>query len=714
MENTRDFELFDFETKEKVIVSAIRKGKEWLTRCVKHDDKVPSLSINAEKGLFNCFGCGFSGSLWDESKRGSHSLTSRKGEIAYSYNDGSGTLRFQVVRVQGADGKKKFFARRPDPERPGEWINNITGVELVPYRLSELLKGSDPVFVVEGEKDVDNLYGLGLTATCNPFGAGKWKDDYNKFFTGRNIVVIPDDDPQGKSHVIDVVKNLISIVNTIKILEIPNLPEGGDVSDFLNSGHTGEDLLKLVDDVEVVADIKDLIIPWSCDETLLNFNKTDVGNAESFKHLYGNDFLYIKQKKTWVKFNSIRWKEANLEAKEYMVNVLREKIRQALIFYGSNSKELKDIVSWCLRSEEKSNITDALDLTTIWLSKDYNDFDVNPWLFCSKSGVIDLQTGEPKTTSKEEMILKATRVNYDPDAQCPRWLVFMEEIFSEDAELIDFIQRSVGYSLTGLTREQCLFILYGKGNNGKSTFLGILQELIGDYGQSASFSTFKDTKYDYIPNDVARMVGKRFIKATEVKESARLNEERIKLLTGEDVISARFLYNEFFDFRLIGKIWLAVNHKPIIRGTDKAIWRRIRLIPFLEDFEERKDNNLSSKLEKELSGILNWAIEGCLKYQREGLEPVETVKRATEEYREESDIIKTFINENIIEDVTVRTPASELYERYKEWASRNGEYVMTNQYFGRSLVEKGYKKEKVGSYIYYYGIKLLERRNTDD
>jgi putative DNA primase/helicase len=447
----------------------------------------------------------------------------------------------------------------------------------------------------------------------------------------------------------------------------------------------------------------------SADEVLLKYHLTDVGNAESFYELHGNDFIFIKEKKTWIKFDGVRWVEAEAEAKRKMIDTMRSKSKLAMSVFPPDSDQMKQIVKWCLASESSYRLAGAMNLATIYVFRSINDFDKDPWLLCCKNGAVDLKTGKLRPATPEDMLQRSTNITHDAETKCSRWVQFLDEVFTGNEELIDFIQRAIGYTLTGLTREQCLFILFGTGANGKSVFLGVLGDLLGEYGLTTSFSTFKEQNYDSIPNDVARMTAARMVKSAEIKEGARLNEERIKALTGGDRVTARFLHNEWFDFDPIAKFWVAVNHKPVIRGTDEAIWRRIRLIPFEETFPpERRDKDLLEKLRMELPGILNWAIEGCLKYQKKGLEPVEKVKRATELYRSESDVINQFLQEKSIEKTGARAKGSDLYNAYKTWCIENGEQALNSTQFGRRLVEKGYEKEKRGSYVYYLGIGIVQ------
>ncbi len=278
-----------------------------------------------------------------------------------------------------------------------------------------------------------------------------------------------------------------------------------------------------------------------------------------------------------------------------------------------------------------------------------------------------------------------------------------------DQELIKFLQEAVGYALTGDIREQVIFIFYGTGANGKSTFLVTIHSLLGDYAQQTPTETLLIKRGNGIPNDVARLKGARFVNAAESENGKQLAEALVKQLTGGDKISARFLYGEFFEFDVTFKLFLAVNHKPTVRGNDHAIWRRIRLIPFNVTIpSEKQDKNLTKKLKAELPGILRWAVEGCLLWQKKGLEVPDQVKAATGEYRAEMDIIGDFIADCCKVAPKTKTPFKALYERYKDWCQKNQEEPIGKKDFGRCLTERGFtpgKNRDLGRFR--EGIRLL-------
>ncbi len=340
--------------------------------------------------------------------------------------------------------------------------------------------------------------------------------------------------------------------------------------------------------------------------------------------------------------------------------------------------------------------------------------DRDPMLLNCKNGTLDLRTGELRPHRREDLITKCVSVEYDPTAECRVWLAFLDKIMGGKSDMVAFLQRAVGYSLTGSIREQCLFLLHGTGSNGKSTYLEVLRELLADYCEQTDFATFLEKKNDQIRNDVARLRGARFVSAVEVAEARRLDEALIKSVTGGDTVTARFLYGEFFEFVPAFKLWLAANHKPVIRGTDHAIWRRVRLVPFTVTIpDEEQDKDLPAKLKAELPGILRWAVEGCLAWQRDGLRPPEEVIKATASYREENDIVGQFVTENCIVSSGSKATAKALYAAYVAWADANGERPMTQNAFGRRLAERGFERKKSGG-IWWHGIELLEASAPTD
>jgi putative DNA primase/helicase len=295
---------------------------------------------------------------------------------------------------------------------------------------------------------------------------------------------------------------------------------------------------------------------------------------------------------------------------------------------------------------------------------------------------------------REDLITKLAPVEYDPEAAAPTWAAFLERVLPDEVRA--FFQRAAGYSLTGDTSEQVMFINHGPGANGKSTAQEAIAAALGDYALRTPTEMLLAKRAGGIPNDIARLKGARFAAASETEEGRRLAESLVKDLTGQDTISARFMRAEWFDFRPTHKLWLSTNHKPEVRGTDEAIWRRIRLVPWTQTIPPaEQDKKLLAKLRKELPGILAWLVRGCLMWQREGLRPPDEVRKATGRYRAEMDVLAAFIDEECIVAERATATAKALYAAYKAWCDENGERPESQRRFGGRLKERGFDSARM-------------------
>ena len=274
------------------------------------------------------------------------------------------------------------------------------------------------------------------------------------------------------------------------------------------------------------------------------------------------------------------------------------------------------------------------------------DFDADPYLLGVQNGVVNLRTGEHRAAEKEDMLLKRCQIDFKAGVGCPMWEAFLEDV-QPDADIRDFLQRAIGYACTGMTTEQVLFFLFGLGQNGKSTFIETIEHILGDYVWRSSADLFLETRADDNKmNMLASLPEKRFVVGAEMPQDGRLAENRIKDLTGGDMIVARKLFCEAFNYRPTHKLFFYGNHRPTIRGTDTGIWRRLLLIPFsIEVPEAKRDRGIVERLRSESQGILNWMLEGCLLWQAEGLNPPESVRAAVAEYRDEEDLINQFVEQ---------------------------------------------------------------------
>ncbi len=423
---------------------------------------------------------------------------------------------------------------------------------------------------------------------------------------------------------------------------------------------------------------------------------TDLGNAERLVREQGEDLRYCYPWGAWLAWDGRRW------ARDTTGEVLRRAKATIQAIYHDAAGEPDDkrraaLVAHARRSEADPRLRAMVHLAESerGMPVQPDDLDVDPMLLGVANGVLDLRGGGLRPHSRDDLLTKLVPVAYDPATACPRWRAFLDRVFAGDADVVDFVQRAVGYSLTGDTREQVFFFLYGTGQNGKSTFLETLRALLGDYGQAADFSTFLATERDGVRNDLAKLRGARLVTAVEAGEGRRLAEVLVKQVTGGDTITARFLFREFFDFTPVFKLWLGANHKPVIRGTDHAIWRRVRLIPFTVTIPEaERDRDLKAKLRAELPGILAWAVEGCLRWHRDGLGEPEAVRAATAAYRAEMDVLGDFVAECCVEDSGASVTAAALHAAYTAWAERQGEKPLAPRTFGLRLQERGFRPRK--------------------
>lgn len=397
---------------------------------------------------------------------------------------------------------------------------------------------------------------------------------------------------------------------------------------------------------------------------------TDLGNARRFVNQFSRDVNYVKVwRNPWVIWDGTRWAvDTTGEAERMAKRTIRNIYKEAETIGDDALREAT--IKHAMRSETSSRVRSMLELasTESEIARIPEVFDVDPWLFGVENGTINLKTGEFRSPDRNDFLTKQAQVYYDPKARAPTWNKFLNDVTDGDEELIDYLQRAVGYSMTADVREQCLFFCYGSGQNGKSTFLETIRDLFGDYVQQADFSTFLAKKGDGPRNDLARMRGIRLVTAVEVSGDRAFDEGVLKQLTGGDTVTARRLYEEFFEFQPTHKLWLAANHKPHVTDQTEAFWRRIRIIPFTVYIApEKRDPELKNKLRGEMSGILNWALEGCQMWLTDGLPAPKIVRKATKAYRDDEDLIGEFLAQTTERDDKAWTPASEVYQTFVGW-----------------------------------------------
>ena len=459
---------------------------------------------------------------------------------------------------------------------------------------------------------------------------------------------------------------------------------------------------------EVVA-IVDSLLRYDPASDLLVLNLTDAGNAERFRAYSGRRFAYVHAWGSWLHYDGVRWqRDGSGAAVREALGTLRALAAEAEKVPDEDHRV--ELLKHSLDSESSARLTAMLTVGQALLPVATDDLDRDPDLLNVANGTLDLRTGELRPHDRDDWLTRLAPVEYDPDAECPRWAAFLDRVMGGNQGLITFLQRAVGYSLTGHTNEQILLLLYGVGANGKSTFLETLRAILADYSAITDFNTFMKRDSEGARNDLARLVGTRLVSAVEAEAGKPLAEALIKQLTGGDTITARFLFKEYFDFKPQFKIWLAANHKPNVRGSDHGIWRRIRLVPFTVTIPEpERDPRLTQKLAGELPGILAWAVRGCLAWREYGLSMPPEVLAATASYREEMDRFGGFFDEIcVIEDGATIT-AKELYEAYQKWCEANGERTRSKKALAMVLRERGYEAFRTKRARCWRGLRLRQQ-----
>lgn len=447
----------------------------------------------------------------------------------------------------------------------------------------------------------------------------------------------------------------------------------------------------------------------------------DTGNADRFTEIFKDRVLYSYTNKGWYIYDGKRWLFDNLgRINDYFEQSIVVMKKQGMpknipLLENETTEEYEKRLKAIKTSFDKhltysrsnrgtvAGIKQAMHKNSV----DINEFDSNDMLINLVNSVYDMVSGINIPHDANLKFTKKANVNYDESKKCPRWEQFLREVFQDDTGLIKWIQKALGYSLTGKTSEQVIFILNGNGRNGKSVFLDVVSHIFGDYRTNIQPDSLMVKTSQGANSDIARLKGARFVTTVESNDGMRFNEGLVKQLTGGDTVTARFLHANEFEFTPKFKVWMATNHRPIIRGTDKGIWRRIRLIPFDREFtEDEVDPDLTSKLLAESEGILQWMLKGLEMWQKERLGMCEKILLANKEYRQEMDVVSTFIDDCINNSLGKEVKAAELYHHYRNYCLQNGFFVLTATKFGREMNNKGYVKIHKRTGKYYQNISM--------
>lgn len=461
----------------------------------------------------------------------------------------------------------------------------------------------------------------------------------------------------------------------------------------------------------VVGAVAGVVGGTSGSSSVPRFPLTDLGNAERMVDMYGSDMKYVHLWGKWLVWDNTRW------ITDQTGDIYRKSSATVRSIYSevqaAPTPEVRErIAAWAHNSENSERISAVTRLakSRIGVPVMPDQLDANPYVLSVKNGVIDLETGDIRPPRRGDLISKQANVNYIDGDECPLWDNFLMTIMSGSGDKVNYLRRCVGYTLTGLVDEQAMFFCYGRGKNGKSTFLEVIMAIFNDYAIRAAAEMLMTTRNSSsIPNDVARLPGVRLVIASEVGAGHRLDESKVKNLTGKDTITARFMRSEFFDFKPIHKLWMYGNYKPNIRGADEGIWRRIQLIPFpVQISAEQRNTKMQEVLLTEASGILNWAIRGCLEWQQEGLNPPDEILKAILEYREDMDIIGEYLNDRTVNDPGSRVATEDIYNDYVLWCLASGDTPLDKRHFIQRLTERGYEKDRLSKGVRALaGLKLV-------
>lgn len=432
------------------------------------------------------------------------------------------------------------------------------------------------------------------------------------------------------------------------------------------------------------------------------YKLTELGNAERLAHEHGNHLRYVKGWRAWLNYDGRRWCRdevgAEVVAAKSIVRVLyAEAGAIARLAAGGDERagdKAEALMSWANKSSSEHGIRAMTTLaqTEPPIAATADRFDQHPMLLNVENGTLDLQTGTLRQHRREDMITQLAPVRFSPAALAPRWSAFLERV-QPDAAVRQWLQKFFGYCLTGDVGAQILVFFLGVGANGKSTLLGVIQALLGDYSAQGSPGLLLASDRggdDQGKRHRAMLRGKRLVPVQEIEAGRYLNEAQVKAITGSDKITGARLYENETEFDPTHKLVIGANHRPHVRGQDHGIWRRIRLVPFTVTIPaEERDPDLTTKLMAESSGILNWLIEGCLAWQREGLEPPASITVATDDYKASEDRLGDFLEAHTVRDPAGAIATSELHRLFVTWCEARSERPWRQQALSSAIEERG-------------------------
>ena len=681
------------------ILNKLQKAKmlgngEYQACCPAHEDKRQSLSLkqDGDKILINCFaGCqpdmimskiGLSLSdLYIKTEPAPVREPPPQITKTYSYPDEDGKELFQVVRMF----PKSFRQRHMNGG--GEWCWSMEGVRRVLYHLPEVLAAAGAVYLVEGEKDADNLCAAGFIATTSPAGANNWRPEYAQ----------------------TAIESLKGSAASISVILLPG-EDVKDVSDWLEKGNDPQLLPSMTQS-------PDCLIPLVETETVNTNNDrskplTDLGNAERLVAQFGDVLRYSYERKLWLTWQGDCWGwDENGETMKFAHKVARS-------IYVEASKETdddkcKEIVRWARQSESNMRLSAMLAQAQPLLSVKIKELDGNEWLLNCANGTVNLKTGQLQPHNSKDLITRVISTKFDPAATSEEWQKFLNRIFDNKPELIAFIKRAMGYSISGNQGEQAIFFCHGGGWNGKSTLLGTIRKILGEYAAEVEPAAFMVDKNRHGGPDeaIASLYKINFCTSTEIEDGQKLSTSLLKRMTGGESLRCERKFEHGFTFRPQYKLWLCGNHEPEISDTTNSIWNRLRKIPFnvIISAQERVKDYDTILAKQHGQAILAWLVEGCLEWQKSGLGESSEVKEATQAYRDAQDVLHDFLAECCLSQPSATCIKSELYKAYEDWCNDGGDkYPLGKKTFNARITEKGFGSNRGGhNKPIWRGLRLL-------
>ena len=763
------------------LLNARKNGSAWMAKCPAHDDKNPSLSISEGRDgrtLLKCFaGCTAEQIITTVGLRMSDLMpkigttlsnpqqrrqkkthpdpdTTAKAAIwglnqeymeqgkvfkevkRWPYHTGTGELYAYIIRLE-PDGDPVSKTFRPIHKITGGWQCGDPS-KWLPYTLPEILKSTGPVFVCEGEKAVDAGRSIGLVCTTSAHGSkSPGKTDWQSL-AGREVYILPDNDDPGRAYGLAVAL-LLSKLNSparIKIIQLPGLPEKGDLYDYCES-RDGQEPESIRNEIMTLAETIPEWTPTKIQPDNISrliterdpldvareghpLARTDTGLSERFAFYHGTEVAYQTESALWFVWDGKRWARdpGLVEIRRRLAETARKiKDECSLLPESMGAQARMDYFRFAISCEQIRRMDAAARLSpSLGLARPLSMFDADPMRFCVKNGTIDLRAGKLLPHKSEDLITRISSVDFIPNATDPTFRRFIEHVTGGDVELESYLQRAAGYTLTGHIHEKCLFIIYSEATDtGKTCFITALLTALGEYGMTIGFDALLEPDRGGQANyDIAKLCGTRLAIASETKPGRRFAAELVKQLTGGDTLRAREIRQSSIEFRPSHKLWLCTNHAPMLSdGGDEATWNRLRRVPFNNQIPRiERDPKILAALatpdDPVASAFLAWAVKGAVLWNEHGLGTCSAVDESTSAYQSETDPLLDFIEDCCELDRDASTTSADLRKAYEIWAAKNGQrFTLSRHRFAAVLRKHECQEHKgTGGTRSWLGIKL--------